>query len=98
MPSAEDPEISNSFDLQYNEKEITSGAQRVHDPELLTKRFLSKGLNPDDFDFYIRAFRYGMPPHAGFGLGLERLVMILCNLQNIREATLFPRDRTRIVP
>ncbi|MEM0155595.1 MAG: aspartate--tRNA(Asn) ligase [Thermoplasmataceae archaeon] len=98
MPSPDDPEVSNSFDLQYNEKEITSGAQRVHDPDLLTKRFLSKGLSPDDFDFYIKAFKYGMPPHAGFGLGLERLTMILCNLQNIREATLFPRDRTRIVP
>lgn len=98
MPSPDDPDISNSFDLQFNEKEITSGAQRVHDPQLLTERFLSKGLKPEDFDFYIRAFRYGMPPHAGFGLGLERLVMILCNLQNIREATLFPRDRTRIVP
>lgn len=98
MPSVVDPEISNSFDLQFNEKEITSGAQRVHDPELLTKRFLSKGLSPEDFDFYIRAFRFGMPPHAGFGLGLERLTMILCDLQNIREATLFPRDRTRIVP
>jgi aspartyl-tRNA synthetase len=98
MPSPDDPEVSNSFDLQYNEKEITSGAQRVHDPELLKKRFINKGLNPEDFDFYIRAFMYGMPPHAGFGLGLERLTMILCNLQNIREASLFPRDRTRIVP
>lgn len=98
MPKPEDPSLTNSFDLQFNELEITSGAQRVHDPELLEKRFLDKGLNPSDFEFYIKAFKYGMPPHAGWAIGLERLVMILCGLPNIREATLFPRDRTRIVP
>ncbi|AKA49642.1 aspartate--tRNA ligase [uncultured archaeon] len=98
MPKPEDPALTNSFDLQFNELEITSGAQRVHNPEILEKRFLDKGLNPSEFDFYIKAFKYGMPPHAGWAIGLERLVMILCGLPNIREATLFPRDRTRIVP
>ncbi len=98
MPDQKDPQFTNSFDLQYREKEITSGAQRVHDPELLKERFLAKGLNPEDFDFYIKAFEYGMPPHAGWGLGLERLTMILLDLQNIRETSLFPRDRTRIKP
>lgn len=98
MPDRGNPEFTNSFDLQYKEKEITSGAQRVHDPALLKERFLAKGLNPDDFDFYIKAFEYGMPPHAGWGLGLERLTMILLDLQNIRETSLFPRDRTRIKP
>lgn len=98
MPSPENEHVTNSFDLQLREIEVTSGAQRVHDPEMLQKRFLSKGLNPKDFDFYISAFRYGMPPHAGWGLGLERLAMILLDLPNIREATLFPRDRTRISP
>lgn len=98
MPNPENEETTNSFDLQLREIEVTSGAQRVHDPEMLEKRFLSKGLNPKDFDFYISAFRYGMPPHAGWGLGLERLTMILLDLPNIREATLFPRDRTRISP
>ncbi len=98
MPKEEDDRYTNSYDLQYREKEITSGAQRVHNPDLLTKRFMEKGLKPENFEFYIKAFRYGMPPHAGWGLGLERLLMILLDLQNIREATLFPRDRTRIVP
>ncbi len=98
MPKPENPELTNSFDLQFKELEITSGAQRVHDPVLLEKRFLDKGLNPSDFDFYIKSFKYGMPPHAGWAIGLERLTMILCSLPNIREATLFPRDRTRIVP
>lgn len=98
MPKEEDEKYTNSYDLQFREKEITSGAQRVHNPEILVKRFMEKGLKPENFEFYIKAFKYGMPPHAGWGLGLERLLMILLDLQNIREATLFPRDRTRIVP
>ncbi|MGC8608883.1 MAG: aspartate--tRNA(Asn) ligase [Thermoplasmata archaeon] len=98
MPNEDDPSITNSFDLQYHEVEVTSGAQRVHDPDMLEKRFKEKGLNVDSFQFYIQAFKYGMPPHAGWGLGLERLVMIILGLSNIRETTLFPRDRTRIVP
>lgn len=98
MPKPGDDEVTNSYDLQYGEKEITSGAQRVHDPEMLENRFRQKGLDPAAFEFYIKAFRYGMPPHAGWGLGLERLTMILLGLPNIREASLFPRDRTRIVP
>ncbi len=98
MPKGDDPEVTNSFDLQYHEIEVTSGAQRVHDPDMLEKRFREKGLNVESFQFYIQAFKYGMPPHAGWGLGLERLVMIILGLSNIRETTLFPRDRTRIVP
>ncbi len=98
MPDPDDSNYTNSFDLQFRENEITSGAQRVHDPEMLRNRFLAKGLNPDDFSFYLEAFRYGMPPHAGWGLGLERLTMIVLGLKNIREATVFPRDRNRISP
>ncbi len=98
MPDHENPEFTNSFDLQYQEKEITSGAQRVHDPAMLRSRFASKGLNPEDFDFYLKAFEYGMPPHSGWGLGLERLAMILLGLKNIRECAIFPRDRTRLKP
>ncbi len=98
MPKQDDPSLTNSYDLQFGEKEITSGAQRVHDPDMLEKRFMEKGLNPSDFEFYIKAFRYGMPPHAGWGLGLERLTMIILDIPNIRSVTLFPRDRTRVVP
>ncbi|MCL4330037.1 MAG: aspartate--tRNA(Asn) ligase [Candidatus Thermoplasmatota archaeon] len=98
MVDPDDETLTNSFDLQFREREITSGAQRVHDPEMLRRRFVAKGLNPEDFQFYLNAFRYGMPPHAGWGLGLERLAMILLDLKNIRETSLFPRDRTRIVP
>jgi nondiscriminating aspartyl-tRNA synthetase len=98
MINEQDETVTNSFDLQYKDKEITSGAQRVHDPVLLEKRFRNKGLNPKDFEFYLNAFRFGMPPHAGWGLGLERLTMILLGLKNIRETSLFPRDRTRLVP
>ncbi|MCL5665696.1 MAG: aspartate--tRNA(Asn) ligase [Candidatus Thermoplasmatota archaeon] len=98
MPSSDNPEYTNSFDLQLREIEVTSGAMRVHDPDLLRKRFTEKGLNSQDFQFYLDAFRYGMPPHAGWAIGLERLTMILLNLPNIREASLFPRDRTRVSP
>ena len=59
---------------------------------------VKKGLNPQNFDFYLRAFEYGMPPHAGWAIGLERITMIVAGLKNIREATLFPRDRNRLIP
>lgn len=98
MPNDRDPHYTNSFDLQLREIEVTSGAMRVHDPELLKRRFMEKGLRSQDFQFYLDAFRYGMPPHAGWAIGLERLAMILLNLPNIREASLFPRDRTRVSP
>ena len=98
MPKENNNLVTNSFDLQYRDKEITSGAQRIHEVDMLEKRLKEKGLNPADFEFHLKAFRYGMPPHAGWGLGLERLTMILLDLQNIREVSLFPRDRTRIVP
>ncbi|MEM0129908.1 MAG: aspartate--tRNA(Asn) ligase [Thermoplasmatales archaeon] len=93
-----DDQYSRGFDLQFGELEITSGAQRVHSPSVLVENLKSKGLNPDSFRFYVDAFRYGMPPHAGWAIGLERLTMVFLNLQNIREATLFPRDRTRVTP
>ena len=78
--------------------EITSGGQRVHLPELLTERLKAKGLNPKDFKAYIDSFRYGAPPHAGWGMGLERITMLILGLENIREAVLFPRDRDRLSP
>jgi aspartyl-tRNA synthetase len=93
-----DEKYSRGFDLQFGELEITSGAQRVHSPEILIRNLKAKGLNPDSFGFYVNAFKYGMPPHAGWAIGLERLTMVLLNISNIRETTLFPRDRTRVTP
>jgi nondiscriminating aspartyl-tRNA synthetase len=98
MPYEESPEICRGFDLMHPRMELASGAQRVHDHDLLVRQIRSKGLNPDNFDFYLQPFRYGMPPHAGWGMGMERLVMTMLDLQNIREAVLFPRDRHRLTP
>jgi len=98
MPSPDNPEICNSFDLIYRGLEISSGAQRIHDPELLTQQIRARGMNPENFEFYIRAFRSGAPPHAGWSIGAERITMKICNLNNIREATLYPRDRMRLTP
>jgi nondiscriminating aspartyl-tRNA synthetase len=96
MPKGEG--LSGGFDAIYNGIEITSGGQRVHLPELLEKRLKSKDLNPKDFKGYIDSFRYGAPPHAGWGMGVERLAMVLLGIKNIREVTLFPRDRDRLTP
>jgi aspartyl-tRNA synthetase len=93
-----DEKYSRGFDLQFGELEITSGAQRVHSPDVLLNNLRSKGLDPVSFSFYVNAFKYGMPPHAGWAIGLERLTMVLLNISNIRETTLFPRDRTRVTP
>ena len=92
------PSITKSFDLQLNDIEVTSGAQRIHNYKMLEDNFVKKGLNKNNFEFYEKAFKYGMPPHAGWGLGLDRLVMNLLGLNNVRESTLFPRDRTRLSP
>ncbi len=98
MPDGSDTTRSNSFDLEFKGREIVSGSQRVHDPGLLTERIKAKGLNPEGFGAYLEAFRYGMPPHGGFGMGIERFLMLLLDLPNIREAVLFPRDRHRLTP
>lgn len=97
MPS-KDAKYSNSFDLEFKGREIVSGSQRVHDCELLVKRIKAKGLNLENFTAYLEAFKYGIPPHGGFGLGIERFLMQLLDLPNIREAVLFPRDRKRLTP
>jgi nondiscriminating aspartyl-tRNA synthetase len=86
------------FDLECKGVEVSSGSQRVHDVALLTERLLAKGLDPKDFSGYLQAFRYGMPPHGGFGFGIERFLMELLDITNIRECILFPRDRTRLTP
>ena len=98
MPREDDPSVCRAFDLMHPRMELASGAQRVHQHDLLVKQIKAKGLNPESFGFYLKPFRYGMPPHAGWGLGAERLVMTMLGLSNIREAVLFPRDRHRLVP
>jgi len=98
MPSQEDPKICNAYDLNYEGLEISSGAQRVHQPEVIISQLKSRGLNPEDFSFYVNAFRVGAPPHCGWSIGLDRLTMKVCGLHNIREAVLFPRDRVRVRP
>ena len=98
MPKPEDPKVSNSFDLMYRGLEMVSGAQRIHQPELLIERIKAKGMNPDNFEFYINAFRSGAPPHAGWALGVERLTLAITKQSNIRECSMFPRDIDRISP
>ncbi len=98
MPKEGNPEISNSFDYIYRGIEICSGAQRIHRSEMLIEAIERKGLKPKDFEFYINAFRYGAPPHAGWSIGLERLAMQITGMKNIRECSLFPRDRKRLTP
>ena len=94
----EDRPISRSFDLEHAGLEVTSGAQRQHDHAKLVERLRHKGLDPADFEDYLKPFKYGMPPHGGFGLGIDRLAMEVLGLNNVREAVLFPRDRTRLHP
>ncbi len=90
--------IVRAFDCLYAGIEISSGTMRIHKVDLLKERIKFKGLNPDNFDYYTNAFLYGAPPHAGWSIGLERITMTVCGLDNIREACMFPRDRDRLVP
>lgn len=98
MPDRLNPKVCRAFDLIYRGLEISSGTQRIHLPELLVKRIKSKGLDPNDFKNYVDAFRYGAPIHSGWSIGLERLTMQVCGKLNIREVTMFPRDRHRLLP
>ena len=94
----EDPRISKSFDLQYGYLELVSGGRRQHDSSKLRARLVEQGLNPMDFSEHLEAFNWGIPPHSGCGLGFDRLMMVLLNLQNIRDVVLYPRDTERISP
>jgi len=96
MEDAADPGFTKSFDLLFRGVEITTGGQRVHDLTTLRSKAESKGLDPDKFGFYLQAFKYGIPPHGGWGMGLERLTAKFCGVKNVKEATLFPRDINRI--
>ncbi|XP_057546833.1 aspartate--tRNA ligase 2, cytoplasmic [Amaranthus tricolor] len=98
MPCYDDPLYSNSFDVFIRGEEIISGAQRVHDPEFLTKRAEACGIEVKTIATYIDSFKYGAWPHGGFGVGLERVVMLFCNLNNIRKTSLYPRDPQRLAP
>ncbi len=88
--------FTKSFDLLFRGVEVTTGGQRVHDYDELLQRISDRKLDPENFSFYLQAFKYGMPPHGGWGMGLERLTQKMLNLENVKEATLFPREINRI--
>ncbi|MCX8015336.1 MAG: aspartate--tRNA(Asn) ligase [candidate division WOR-3 bacterium] len=90
--------LTKGFDLLYKGLEVTTGSQRIHNFQMLVDNMIKFGLNPKDFEFYLEIFRYGMPPHGGLAIGTERLTQQILNLKNIREASLFPRDRFRLTP
>ena len=93
-----DGDYARAFDMACNGTEISSGAQRIHEYGMLVERMKELGMNTDNFSEYLKAFRYGMPPHGGFGFGIERFLMEVLDLGNIRECILFPRDKKRISP
>ena len=94
----DDPRLSKSFDLQHGYLELVSGGRRLHDPAKLRARLAEQGLNPDGFADHLKAFEWGMPPHSGWGLGFDRLMMVLTGAQNVREVVLYPRDTDRLTP
>ncbi len=94
----DDPSLSRSFDLQYGYLELSSGGTRLHDSKVLKLRLREQGLDPAQFVDHLKAFDWGMPPHAGWGLGLERLMMTLTGIDNAREVILYPRDPDRLKP
>jgi len=98
MLCKDDPKFTCSYDVFMRGEEIISGAQRIHDPVLLKERALAKGIKPETIKEYIDAFKFGAYPHGGFGVGLERVVMLFCDLGNIRKASAFPRDPQRLSP
>jgi len=98
MEDPENPEVTLSFDLLFRGLEVTTGGQRIHDYTMQVEKMKRLGYNPDDFASYLQIHKYGMPPHGGLGLGLERLTMQLLKLSSIKEACLFPRTINRVTP
>ncbi len=97
-PRDDNQKICEGFDLMWRWVEIASGGTRVHSKQLLIERLKRQGLNPESFKHHLKVFDYGMPPHAGWAIGLDRLMMVLTGKKNIREVVLFPRDRFRLTP
>ena len=91
-------QLSRGFDLNFGRDEMTSGGQREHRIDVLVENLKSMDLNPEEFEFYVAGFRHGVPPHAGWGLGVERILMVLTGANNVRETVLFPRDLNRYCP
>lgn len=98
MDDPEDTTFTLSFDCLFKGMEITTGGQRIHDYQMLLDKIEKKGMTTEGMDTYLMAFKHGMPPHGGLGIGLERLTMQLCGEDNVRETTLFPRDLSRLEP
>ncbi|XP_054717881.1 aspartate--tRNA ligase, cytoplasmic-like [Uloborus diversus] len=98
MPDPNNPKLSNSYDMYMRGEEIISGSQRIHDPDYLTLRATEHGINLETIKSYIESFKYGAPPHAGGGIGLERVTMLYLGLNNIRKTSMFPRDPKRLTP
>ncbi len=94
----DDKRLSYSFDLQYGALELASGGKRLHDADKLRARIIEQGLNVEEFKDHLKVFDYGMPPHSGWGLGLDRLMTIICKVNNVREVVLYPRDTDRLSP
>jgi aspartyl-tRNA synthetase len=97
-PRDDNPDLCEGFDLMWRWMELVSGGTRIASKELLVKRLEEKGLKPESFKHHLQTFDYGMPPHAGWAIGLERLTMMLTGKKNIREVTLYPRDKFRLTP
>lgn len=97
-PTSRSDRFCESFDLMFGSLEISSGSTRINRKEFLLGNMKKQGLNTESFDYHLRVFDYGVPPHAGFGVGLERLMMVLLNIENIRDATFYPRDIDRLTP
>jgi len=94
----DDPTLSRSFDLQYGYLELSSGGRRLHDPEQLKTRLREQDLDPASFEEHLKTFGWGMPPHSGWGMGLDRLMTVLVGIDNVREVVLYPRDPDRLKP
>lgn len=92
------PDTTKSFDLIYKGTEVSTGGQRIHEYDQLKRAFEERSIPTENYSFYLNAFKYGMPPHGGFGVGLERLMKELVGAKNIREVVLFPRDKKRLTP